>query len=116
MAVRTVLIAEDDPKTAASLRLYLEHEGYAVLEARDGAAALRIARDQQPSLIPLDWMLPAMSGWAGCRALRRDRAAVPIILLTARSLEEDELAGLRHGADDYITKPFSPREVMARIR
>ncbi len=114
-ALIRILIVEDEPKTAATLRLYLEHGGFAVNVAADGAAGLRLAREQRPDLIVLDGMLPEIDGLAVCRALRSE-SDVPIVLLTARTTEEDKLRGLQLGADDYVTKPFSPREVVARIR
>jgi len=111
----TILIAEDDPKIAASVKLYLEREGYAVVIADNGRAALREARTRQPALIILDLMLPQLSGIDVCRILRAE-SDVYIIMLTARTTEDDKLRGLNLGADDYVTKPFSPRELMARIR
>ena len=110
-----ILIVEDEPKTAATLRLYLEHGGFSVQVATDGAAGLRAARQECPDLIVLDGMLPEIDGLAVCRALRSE-SDVPIVLLTARTTEDDKLRGLQLGADDYVTKPFSPREVVARIR
>ena len=112
---RRILIVEDEAKTAATLRLYLEHGGFQVQVASDGAAGLRAARQAPPDLIVLDLMLPEIDGLAVCRALRSE-SDVPILLLTARTTEQDKLAGLVLGADDYVTKPFSPREVVARIR
>ncbi len=110
-----ILIVEDEPKTAAALRLYLEHGGFRVDVATDGAAGLTAARRERPDLIVLDGMLPEIDGLAVCRALRAE-SDVPIVLLTARTTEEDKLRGLQLGADDYVTKPFSPRELVARIR
>ncbi|MCA1582821.1 MAG: response regulator transcription factor [Acidobacteria bacterium] len=110
-----ILIVEDEPKTAATLRLYFEHGGFEVNVAADGSAGLRLARELRPDLIVLDGMLPEIDGLAVCRALRSE-SDVPIVLLTARTTEEDKLRGLQLGADDYVTKPFSPREVVARIR
>ncbi len=110
-----ILIVEDDRKTADSLRLYLEHAGFAVSHAPTGKLALEIARNTTPDLVLLDLMLPEMSGWDVCRVLR-ESGEVPIIMVTARATEEDKLRGLELGADDYITKPFSPREVVARVR
>lgn len=110
-----ILIVEDDPKIAATLKLYLEREGYQARIATDGKAALQTARAYHPSLILLDVMLPELSGVEVCRILRSE-SDVYIILLTALSTETDKLRGLNLGADDYITKPFSPREVMARVR
>jgi len=111
-----ILIAEDDPKTVASVRLYLEDAGYAVAVAANGRAALEQARtNPTPHLIVLDRMLPGADGLAVCRSLREE-SEVPIILLTARTTEEDRLEGLDAGADDYVCKPFSPRELVARVR
>ncbi|HEX7077379.1 MAG TPA: response regulator transcription factor [Candidatus Eisenbacteria bacterium] len=116
MAKTRILIAEDDPKTVASVRLYLEHAGFEVLAAPDGRRALALARAAPPpDLVVLDIMLPHVDGLAVCRALRTE-SAIPIILLTARATEEDRLEGLDLGADDYVTKPFSPRELTARVR
>ena len=110
-----ILVVEDDRKTAASLRLYLEHAGFEVATAFTGSEALRQARAILPDLLLLDAMLPEVDGFAVCRALRAERD-VPVILVTARSTEEDKLEGLAIGADDYVTKPFSPREVVARVK
>lgn len=115
MSRQRVLVVEDETKTAASLRLYLEHAGFAVTVAATGSAGLREARNGGYDLVLLDLMLPELSGLAVCRALRAE-SDVPVIVLTARTTEEDKLGGLRLGADDYITKPFSPREVVARVR
>jgi DNA-binding response OmpR family regulator len=111
----TVLVVEDDPTTAELVRLYLARDGHAVLTAKDGVEGLRLAREKAPDLVVLDIMLPKMDGLQVCRSLRAD-SDVPIIMLTARVEEEDRLAGLDLGADDYITKPFSPRELAARVR
>jgi len=111
----TILVAEDDPKTAELVRLYLADAGFTVLQAADGPSALASARAASPELVILDWMLPRASGISVCRALRRE-SEVPVILLTARAGEEDRLRGLETGADDYVTKPFSPRELVARVR
>lgn len=113
-ARRTVLLAEDDAKTAASLRLYLEHAGHRVVVAEDGEAALAAAERERPDVVLLDWMLPRRDGLEVCRALRAT-SPVPILMLTARGLEEDKLRALYQGADDYVVKPFSPREVVARV-
>ena len=110
-----ILVVEDDRKTAASLQLYLEHAGFEVATAFTGSEALRQARAILPDLLLLDAMLPEVDGFAVCRALRAERD-VPVILVTARSTEEDKLEGLAIGADDYVTKPFSPREVVARVK
>ena len=112
---RKILVVDDDKKTVDLVRLYLEREQHQVLVAYDGREALEIARQRTPSLIILDWMLPKVDGLDICRILRAE-SAVPIIMLTARSTEEDKLLGLDLGADDYVTKPFSPRELVARVR
>jgi DNA-binding response OmpR family regulator len=112
---RTILIAEDDRKIAATIKLYLEREGYEVFVADNGRAALSEARTHQPALIILDLMLPQLSGLEVCRILRAETDTY-IIMLTARTTEQDKLRGLDLGADDYITKPFSPRELVARVR
>jgi DNA-binding response OmpR family regulator len=112
---RRVLIVEDDPKTAATLKLYLEHAGFEVSIAVDGAEALKRQRSSPADLVLLDVMLPEVDGLAVCRALRAE-SDVATILVTARTTETDKLEGLGAGADDYVTKPFSPREVVARVR
>ena len=117
-ASQTVLIVDDDPNVVALTRLYLERDGYRVLAAGDGARGLALARQERPHLVVLDVMLPRLNGLDVCRALRRepDTQGMPIIMLTARVEEDDRLAGLDLGADDYVTKPFSPRELAARVR
>jgi DNA-binding response OmpR family regulator len=114
-AARRVLIVEDDPKTAATLRLYLEHAGFEVSVATTGPEALSHQRATPSDLILLDVMIPEVDGLAVCRALRKE-SDVATILVTARTTEGDKLEGLASGADDYVTKPFSPREVVARVR
>ena len=109
-----ILIVEDDEGIRSTLRYHLSAAGYAVTEARDGAIGLRMARTARPDLVLLDLMLPGMSGMEFCRALRRS-SRVPIIMVTAKDSEVDKIVGLELGADDYITKPFSVREVLARI-
>ena len=109
-----ILVVEDDAKTRALLRTYLEREGFAVQDAADGSAALALAAARPPALAILDLMLPGLDGFALCRRLR-EAAPLPVIFLTARSTEDDKVAGLQQGADDYVTKPFSPRELMARV-
>jgi DNA-binding response OmpR family regulator len=109
-----ILVVEDDAKTRALLRVYLEREGFAVQDAADGSAALALAAARPPALAILDLMLPGLDGLSLCRRLR-EAAPLPVIFLTARSTEDDKVAGLRQGADDYVTKPFSPRELMARV-
>ena len=110
-----VLVVEDEKKTAASLQLYLEHAGFDVTVVASGSAGLREARAGRHDLVLLDLMLPELDGLAVCRALRAE-SDLPVIVLTARSTEQEKLEGLRLGADDYVTKPFSPREVVARVR
>ena len=110
-----ILIVDDEPKIVRQARDYLEKSGYRVLAAADGPKALDTARRERPDLVVLDLNLPAMDGLDVCRALRRE-SDVPIIMLTARVEETDRLIGLELGADDYITKPFSPRELVARVR
>lgn len=119
MPTRTILVVEDEPHIIDVVRDYLEQAGFRVLEARDGQAALSLTRRDHPDLIVLDLMLPGgMDGLDVCRQIRRDPLLVeiPIIMLTARVELADRLVGLELGADDYITKPFSPREVVARIK
>ncbi len=113
-----ILIVEDEGPLVTLLRYNLEREGFAVSEASDGEEALLRAAEDHPDLILLDWMLPLLSGIEVCRRLRRlpASATVPIIMLTARGEESDTVRGLALGADDYITKPFSPTELIARIR
>ncbi|MFE7531892.1 response regulator transcription factor [Kitasatospora sp. NPDC057542] len=110
-----VVVAEDDPKQADLVRLYLEREGHRVVVVHDGRAALEQARSGPTQLLVLDVMMPVMDGLDVCRALRAE-SAVPVLMLTARSTEEDLLLGLDLGADDYLTKPYSPRELVARVR
>ena len=110
-----ILVVDDDPNVVELVRLYLEQDGHEVLTASDGATGLEMAREQAPNLIVLDLMLPRMDGMEVCRAVRED-SSVPIIMLTAMVEEDNRLAGLDLGADDYVTKPFSPRELAARVR
>jgi len=112
---KKVLVVDDDVKTVELVKLYLNRDGYKVLTAYEGDEALRVARESHPDLIVLDLMLPGINGLDICRTLRRE-SDVPIIMLTARSTEDDKLAGLGIGADDYVTKPFSPKELAARVR
>ena len=115
MAGKRVLVVDDDVKTVELVKLYLNRDGYRVLNAYDGAEALRLARESHPDLIVLDLMLPGIDGLQVCRTLS-DESDVPIIMLTARTTDQDKLIGLELGADDYMTKPFSPRELAARVR
>ncbi len=112
---RRVIIVDDDENIVHLVRMYLERDGYQVWSAHDGAEGVELARQTRPDVIVLDLMLPGMDGLAVCRELRRG-SNVPIVMLTARSTESDKLTGLDLGADDYVTKPFSPRELLARIR
>jgi DNA-binding response OmpR family regulator len=109
-----ILVVDDEPTLQATLKFNLEREGHTVLVASDGEAALTLARERRPDLIILDLLLPSMGGFEVCRALRKD-SDVPIIILTAKSDEVDKVVGLELGADDYITKPFGMRELLARI-
>ena len=111
----TILIIEDDPHATELVRLCLVREGHEVLSADNGLEGLRIALEAEPDLVVLDLMLPELEGIEVCRRLRAS-SNVPVIMLTARVDEEDRLAGLDIGADDYVTKPFSPRELAARVR
>ena len=110
----SVLIVEDDKNIAELLQMYLEKQGYAVTIALDGGKGLEKFRTIKPDLVLLDVMMPVMDGWAVCRAIRAE-SQTPVIMLTAKSEVDDKVAGLRSGADDYITKPFEMREVLARI-
>ena len=115
MAGKRVLVVDDDVKTVELVKLYLNRDGYRVLTAYEGVEALRLARGGHPDLIVLDLMLPGIDGLEICRTLRGE-SDVPIIMLTARTTDEDKLTGLDIGADDYMTKPFSPKELAARVR
>ena len=112
---RRILVVEDDPKTADIVGRYLERDGYQVLTAYEGVQGLKLAREEKPDLVVLDLLLPGVTGLEVCRTLRRE-SDVPIIMLTALTSEYDKLQGLDLGADDYVTKPFSPRELVARVR
>lgn len=119
MSYQTILVVDDEPQIVEIVGDYLKQAGYRVLTARDGQTALTIARHERPDLIVLDLMMPGgLDGLDVCRSLRQDQVLqdVPIIMLTARVEETDRLIGLALGSDDYITKPFSPREVVARVR
>ena len=115
MTGKRVLVVDDDAKTVELVKLYLNRDGYRVLTAYDGIEALRLARECHPDLIVLDLMLPGIDGLEICRTLRTE-SDVPIIMLTAKTTDQDKLTGLSLGADDYVTKPFSPRELAARVR
>ena len=115
MTSKRVLVVDDDVNTAELVKLYLKRDGYRVLTAYNGVDALRLARESHPDLIVLDLMLPGIDGLEICRTLRAE-SDVPIIMLTAKTTDQDKLTGLELGADDYVTKPFSPRELAARVR
>jgi DNA-binding response OmpR family regulator len=112
---RTILVIEDDENTASLITLYLEREGFIPLKAGDGAQGLHLARRHRPDLVILDLMIPKVDGWEVCRRLRQ-HSEVPVIMLTARGEEIDRVSGLTLGADDYVVKPFSPRELIARVK
>jgi two-component system phosphate regulon response regulator PhoB len=113
-----ILVVDDEPDALEVLGFKLKEAGYAPLCAKDGARAIALARDEHPALIVLDLMLPQVDGLEVCKILRRDpgTAAIPILMLTARATEMDRVIGLELGADDYVTKPFSPRELILRIK
>lgn len=115
MTEKTVLVVDDDVKTVELVKVYLNRDGYRVLTAYDGVEALRVARESNPDLVVLDLMLPDVDGLEVCRTIRHE-SDVPIIMLTARTTDQDKLTGLDSGADDYVTKPFSPKELAARVR
>jgi two-component system, OmpR family, alkaline phosphatase synthesis response regulator PhoP len=115
MSNKRVLIVDDDVKIVELVKLYLVRDGYHVITAYNGTDALKLARESHPDLLVLDIMLPGINGLEICRILRSE-SPVPIILLTARTTEQDRIIGLDLGADDYVTKPFSPRELAARVR
>ena len=112
---KTILVADDEKQIVKVVKMYLEQAGFRVVTANDGAAALAVFRHERPDLVVLDLNLPEVDGLDVCRAIRRE-SGTPIIMLTARAEETDKLIGLEIGADDYIVKPFSPREVTARVR
>src|SRR5437667_5461264 len=112
--MKTILVVDDEREIAQIARDYLQHAGFAVISAADGARALETARARRPDLVVLDLGLPGLDGIEVARTLRRE-SNVPIIMLTARVEESDRLLGLQVGADDYVTKPFSPRELVARV-
>jgi DNA-binding response OmpR family regulator len=112
---KRILVVDDEKKIVALVKAYLEQAGYQVLTAADGQEALHIARRERPDLVILDLMLPKLDGWEASRILRQE-SQVPIIMLTARVEDTDKILGLELGADDYVTKPFNPRELVARVR
>ena len=111
-----ILVVEDEPNMVAGLRDNFEFEGYQVITARDGVEGLQRALEESPDLVELDVMMPRMSGLEVCKQLRAKRGSIPIIMLTARGQEVDKVVGLELGADDYVTKPFSIRELLARVK
>ena len=118
MAGETILVVDDEANIVELAALYLEQEGFRVLSAADGASALEMIARQPPALLVLDLMLPEVDGWEVCRQLRSGRVApdLPTIMLTARDDDVDKIVGLELGADDYVTKPFNPRELVARVK
>jgi DNA-binding response OmpR family regulator len=115
MSSETILVVDDEPTIVEVVELYLKREGYRVITAHDGSSALQIVAERKPDLIILDLMLPGLNGFEITQRLRAS-GHVPIIMLTARSEEADRIVGLELGADDYVTKPFSPRELVARVK
>ena len=115
MAKNKILVVDDEKKIVNLIRAYLEHDGYQVVEAYDGKQALIVFQREKPDLIILDIMLPELDGIEVCRQIRK-YSEVPIIMLTAKDEDTDKIVGLELGADDYLTKPFSPRELVARIK
>lgn len=115
MTKETILVVDDERNIVELARMYLEAEGYRVVTAADGKEALAQVRAARPALVVLDLMLPELDGWEVCRRLRAE-SDLPIIMLTARSDDVDKIVGLELGADDYLTKPFNPRELVARVR
>lgn len=115
MAAKSILVVDDEKRIVEIVRAYLEREGYRVTAAYEGDTALEMARREHPDLIVLDLMLPGVSGWDICRALRKE-SDVPIIMLTARDDVTDRVVGLELGADDYVTKPFEPKELVSRVK
>lgn len=113
---KKVLIVEDEKSIVDILRFNLTHEGYDTMEAYDGPTGLRLAQEEAPDIILLDLMLPGMDGLQVCRALRESGSSTPVLIITAREEEKDKVLGLELGADDYITKPFSMRELLARVK
>jgi len=112
----TILIVDDEPHIVELASLYLKNDGYSTLHAHDGRQALKMIRQHHPDLVVLDIMLPQLDGWEVCRRLRQDDDNVPIIMLTARGEDVDRIVGLELGADDYVVRPFNPRELVARVK
>ncbi len=118
MASAKILVVEDEKAIAEAITYNLQREGYRTVAASDGLKAVELARREQPDLVLLDWMLPGQDGLEVCRALKQDAATrrIPVIMVTVKSSETDKVLGLELGADDYVTKPFSPRELVARVK
>lgn len=116
MAQETILVVDDEANIRDLARLYLEKDGYKVVTAVDGQQALDIIQQAPPTLMVLDLMLPGIDGWEVCRRIRTSSSNLPILMLTARNDDIDKIVGLEMGADDYLTKPFNPRELVARVR
>lgn len=114
--MRTILVVDDEPSIVTLLKFNLEQAGYNVLTAEDGRTGLETALKEKPDLMVLDLMLPGMDGMDVCKTLRQEKVNLPILMLTAKDDEFDKILGLELGADDYLTKPFSPREVVARVK
>ncbi|CAM4258608.1 response regulator transcription factor [Lacicoccus alkaliphilus] len=114
--MRTILVVDDEPSIVTLLKFNLEQAGYNVLTAEDGRTGLEAAMNEKPDLMVLDLMLPGMDGMEVCKTLRQEKVNLPILMLTAKDDEFDKILGLELGADDYLTKPFSPREVVARVK
>ncbi|UCC76154.1 MAG: response regulator transcription factor [Anaerolineales bacterium] len=112
----TILVVDDEPRIVELAGLYLRNDGFTVLSAHDGLSALSMIEQRRPDLVVLDIMLPKMDGWEVCRRLRQGNNNVPIIMLTARGEDVDRIVGLELGADDYMVKPFNPRELVARVK
>ncbi|MBI2869218.1 MAG: response regulator transcription factor [Chloroflexi bacterium] len=115
MNTTKILIVDDEKKIVEIVKAYLDREGFRTVVAFDGPSALNLARKERPDLVVLDLMLPGISGWDVCRALRRE-SDVPVIMLTARNESSDKIVGLELGADDYVTKPFDPKELVSRVK
>ncbi len=116
MSGELILLVDDEPNITDLSKLYLEKEGYRTRAERDGAAALSAIRQHKPAALVLDLMLPELDGYEVCRRLRAENNSIPILMLTARDDDVDKIVGLEMGADDYLTKPFNPRELVARIK
>jgi two-component system alkaline phosphatase synthesis response regulator PhoP len=116
MSSELVLVVDDEPSIVQLSRLYLERDGYRVIEAGDGRSALEMLHRERPALVLLDIMLPEVDGLEVCRTLRAEKNQVPVIMVSARDEDIDKILGLELGADDYLTKPFNPREMVARVK